>query len=192
MGEVASPPEQKNTLNESQDDCIAKTRLMYPLSYQGSLDNFHHVELTPVIGREYTKLNIEDILANPDGDRQIRDLALIISQRGVVILRAQHDLKATKMRDFIEQLSHLAGAPRSSSLHVHPLTEEGSELGDQISVISSIKQKKGGGLTHQLSDTSRFASTGWHSDITFETVPSDYAMLKIHTLPSSGGDTVSL
>lgn len=80
--------------------------------------------------------------------------------------------------------------PQSSDLHVHPLTEEGSELGDQISVISSEKQKKGGGLTHQLSDVSRFASAGWHSDITFEPVPSDYAMLKIHTLPATGGDTL--
>lgn len=73
---------------------------------------------------------------------------------------------------------------------MHPLTEEGSELGDQISVISSEKQAKGGGLTHQLSDVSRFASAGWHSDITFEPVPSDYAMLKIHTLPATGGDTM--
>jgi hypothetical protein len=80
--------------------------------------------------------------------------------------------------------------PSSSDLHVHPLTEEGSELGDQISVISSEKQKKGGGLTHQLSDVSRLASAGWHSDISFEPVPSDYAMLKIHTLPATGGDTL--
>lgn len=80
--------------------------------------------------------------------------------------------------------------PESSALHVHPLTEEGSELGDQISVISSEKQKKGGGLTHQLSDTSRLASVGWHTDISFERVPSDYAMLKIHTLPETGGDTL--
>jgi alpha-ketoglutarate-dependent taurine dioxygenase len=80
--------------------------------------------------------------------------------------------------------------PESSDLHVHPLTEEGSELGDQISVISSEKQKKGGGLTHQLSDVSRFASAGWHTDISFEPVPSDYAMLKIHTLPATGGDTL--
>lgn len=80
--------------------------------------------------------------------------------------------------------------PSSSTLHIHPLTEESSELGDQISVISSEKQKKGGGLTHQLSDVSRFASAGWHSDITFEPVPSDYAMLKIHELPATGGDTL--
>lgn len=41
-----------------------------------------------------------------------------------------------------------------------------------------------------LNDRSRFASTGWHTDITFEPVPSDYAILKIHTNPSSGGDTI--
>ena len=35
----------------------------------------------------------------------------------------------------------------------------------------------------------------WHADITFEPVPSDYAILKVHTLPSfkgqvTGGDTL--
>ena len=34
------------------------------------------------------------------------------------------------------------------------------------------------------------ASKGWHSDITFEPVPSDYAILKVHTLPEVGGDTL--
>ncbi|KAL1601675.1 hypothetical protein SLS60_006590 [Paraconiothyrium brasiliense] len=94
------------------------------------------------------------------------------------------------MKELMLRITELSGCPESSGLHVHPLTEEGSELGDQISVISSEKQKKGGGLTHQLSDVSRFASAGWHSDITFEPVPSDYAMLKIHTLPGTGGDTL--
>jgi len=94
------------------------------------------------------------------------------------------------MKDLMLRITELSGCPESSDLHVHPLTEEGSELGDQISVISSEKQKKGGGLTHQLSDVSRFASAGWHTDISFEPVPSDYAMLKIHTLPATGGDTL--
>ena len=91
----------------------------------------------------------------------------------------------------IQSTSLTPHQPESSGLHIHPLTEAGSELGDQISVISSEKQKKGGGITHQQSDVSRFASAGWHTDITFEPVPSDYAMLKIHTLPATGGDTVS-
>lgn len=57
-------------------------------------------------------------------------------------------------------------------------------------MISSEKQKKGGAVTHQLNDVSRFASVGWHLDITFEPVPSVYVMLKIHELPPTGGDTL--
>ena len=34
------------------------------------------------------------------------------------------------------------------------------------------------------------ASKGWHSDLTFEPVPSDYAILKMHILPEVGGDTL--
>ncbi|KAM0321564.1 hypothetical protein ACHAQA_010054 [Verticillium albo-atrum] len=168
-------------------DASARTRLTAPLTYSGSLDKFTSNDLTPVIGREFEGLQVAALL---EGDDQlIRDLAVAISQRGVVFLRNQ-DVTPTQMKDFMLRLTDLAGCPASSGLHVHPLTEEGSELGDQISVISSEKQKKGGGLTHQLSDVSRFASNAWHSDITFEPVPSDYAMLKIHTLPPTGGDTL--
>lgn len=80
--------------------------------------------------------------------------------------------------------------PESSGLHIHPITEAGSELGDQISVISSVKKQKGDAPVNPLIEPSKFASAGWHADITFEPVPSDYAMLKIHTLPPTGGDTV--
>ncbi|MCJ1252069.1 hypothetical protein MMC30_009307 [Trapelia coarctata] len=166
----------------------ARTRCTKPLVYSGSLDPYTHQDVTPVIGREFQALQVVDLLAAHNSDQLIRDLAVTISERGVVFLRDQN-VNPQQMRDLCERISFLAGSPESSGLHVHPLTEESSELGDQISVISSVKQKKGGGLTHQLSDTSRFASVGWHADITFEPVPSDYAMLKIHTLPKTGGDT---
>ncbi|KAH9873353.1 hypothetical protein J1614_005751, partial [Plenodomus biglobosus] len=165
----------------------ARSRLVKPLVYSGSLDSFEHQDITPVVGREFTGLQVTDLLKW--GDELIKDLAITISQRGVVFLRDQN-VTPTQMKDLMLRITELSGCPESSSLHVHPLTEEGSELGDQISVISSEKQKKGGGLTHQLSDVSRFASAGWHTDISFEPVPSDYAMLKIHTLPPTGGDTL--
>ncbi|KAF2721644.1 putative TfdA family taurine dioxygenase [Polychaeton citri CBS 116435] len=168
---------------------VACTRLAKPLASTGLLDSYAHSDLTTVIGTEYDDLQITDLLAAENSDDLIRDLAVTVSKRGVAFLRDQN-VTPTQMRQLMEKLTHLAGSPESSGLHVHPLTEEGSELGDQISVISSQKQSKGGGLTHQLSDTSRFASVGWHSDITFESVPSDYAMLKIHTLPQTGGDTL--
>ncbi|KAK1847294.1 tfdA family taurine dioxygenase [Colletotrichum chrysophilum] len=172
----------------------ARPRLSKPLVYSGTLDNYKNADITPVIGREYEGLQVVDLLKADD--QVIKDLAVTISQRGVVFLRDQ-DVTPTQMKEFCLRLTELAGCktnsaeqPESSGLHIHPLTEEGSELGDQISVISSEKQKKGGGLTHQLSDVSRFASAGWHTDISFEQVPSDYAMLKIHTLPTTGGDTL--
>lgn len=183
----------------------ARPRLSQPLRYTGSLDSFKSQDLTPVIGREYEGLQVRDLLKW--GDERIRDLAAIsehfpapvdmnhvltvsiVSQRGVVFLRAQ-DVTTDDMKAVMLRITELAGCPASSGLHVHPLTEEGSELGDQVSVISSAKQSKGGGLTHQLSDTTRLASAGWHTDVSFEPVPSDYAMLKIHTLPETGGDTL--
>jgi len=167
----------------------SRPRNSEPLVDSGSLEKYIHNDLTPVIGREYTDLQAVDLMKADDSDRLLRDLAIIISTRGVVFLRDQH-ITPHEMQELGDRISKLAGCPESSTLHIHPLTEEGSELGDQISVISSEKQKKGGGLTHQLSDTSRFASVGWHSDVTFEPAPSDYAMLKIHTLPKTGGDTL--
>ena len=193
----------------SSDYNVARTRLDKPLAYSGLLDSYTHSDLTTVIGTEYEGLQVVDLLSAKNSDALIRDLAVTISRRGVVFLRNQ-DVTPQQMRELMEKITELAGSvshcsaddsnvtdllfpqPESSSLHVHPLTEEGSELGDQISVISSEKQKKCGGLTHQLSDTSRYASVGLHSDITFEGAPSDYAMLKIHTLPETGGDTVSI
>lgn len=167
----------------------SQSRCLKPIAYTGSLDCYRSTDLTPVIGREFEGLQVAALLENPERTRFIKDLAVTISQRGVVFLRNQ-DVKPHQMRELCEILTKAAGCPESSGLHLHPLTEEGSELGDQISVISSEKQKRGGGLTHQLSDTSRYASVGWHADITFEPVPSDYAMLKIHTLPPTGGDTL--
>jgi hypothetical protein len=140
----------------------SRPRISQPLTYTGSLDDIQQLDVTPVIGREYTGLQIRDLLRWDE--RLIRDLAVTISQRGVVFLKNQ-DVTPEEMKDFMLRLTEVAGCPASSGLHIHPLTEEGSELGDQISVISSEKQKKGGGLTHQLSDVSRFASAGWHSDM---------------------------
>ena len=101
-------PLKNCVVNGHYDDSIAKTRLSHPLTYAGHLDTYQHSELTPGIGREYTDLSIQDLLGGPNKDNKIRDLAVTISQRGVVILRGQHNLKPTEMRDLIEQLSFQA------------------------------------------------------------------------------------
>ena len=56
-------------------------------------------------------------------------------------------------------------------------------------LISADRQRKGGGITRRFEDVSRWANVAWHSDVSFENVPSDYSMLKVNVLPPSGGDT---
>jgi alpha-ketoglutarate-dependent taurine dioxygenase len=44
---------------------------------------------------------------------------------------------------------------------------------------------------NRLFGAKRIASEGWHADITFERIPSDYAILKIIKTPEDiGGDTL--
>ncbi len=55
---------------------------------------------------------------------------------------------------------------------------------DEISVINSLEGKKvfkSRDLRHQT------ARKEWHSDITFEPIPSDYTILRLTVLPRTGG-----
>lgn len=58
---------------------------------------------------------------------------------------------------------------------------------DEISVISSEQQKKL--YATSLYRKKQSHADGWHSDITFEPVPSDYALLRLTELPKTGGGT---
>ena len=67
-----------------------------------------------------------------------------MSQRGVVFFREQ-ELTIEEQKLLGTKLGELSGKPASSKLHVHPITEEASELGDEISVISSDRKKQSEG-----------------------------------------------
>jgi alpha-ketoglutarate-dependent taurine dioxygenase len=114
-----------------------------------------------------------------------------VSQRGVVFFRAQDNLNNELQKELAQRLGELSGKPSTSKLHIHPVSNSGRELGgndDEISVISSEQAKK------IYKDTLLF-QTGkkqsgkeqWHSDITFEPIPSDYAILRLTKLPKTGG-----
>lgn len=64
----------------------ARPRLTKPLTYSGSLDSFKHQDLTPVIGREFEGLQVNDLLKW--GDEMIRDLA--ITSTSFMILSSKH------------------------------------------------------------------------------------------------------
>lgn len=55
-----------------------RNRLDGPLSYNGTLDKYPSFEVTPSIGREFSKeLQLTDLLNAPNADELIRDLAVL-------------------------------------------------------------------------------------------------------------------
>jgi hypothetical protein len=54
----------------------ARTRVLKPFIYSGSLDSFEQSDSTPSIGREILGLQINKILSSPDAGTLIRDLAV--------------------------------------------------------------------------------------------------------------------
>lgn len=163
-----------------------------PLTYSGSLDNYDSSDVTSVIGREFPKLQLSEIL---NDDAKIRDLAILVSQRGVVFFRNQ-DIDIEGQKALGQRLGELTGKPETSKLHKHALAnskrgiavDENGKLDDEVSVISSEQSRK---LYKNVYGGRRLASEGWHADITFERIPSDYAILKIIKTPEDvGGDTL--
>lgn len=118
----------------------------------------------------------------------------VVSQRGVVFFRAQDELTNDLQKELAQRLGELSGKPATSKLHIHPISNSAREHGDkddEISVISSEQAKKlyGRGLSLNSSSRKQSSKEAWHSDITFEPVPSDYALLRLTTLPKTGGGT---
>ncbi|KAK0115661.1 hypothetical protein ONS96_014108 [Cadophora gregata f. sp. sojae] len=174
-----------------------KSRNSSPLKKSGVLDAaFEFEDVTPVIGREYPKARIvEDILGAENADELIRDLAVTISERGVVFFRAQTSLTDDLQKELILRLGALTGRPPTSTVHIHPTLNNTNEFGvsdAEISTISSLHRKKSYFTPERqsLRRNTKATEASWHSDIQFEEVPADYTSLTLVELPESGGDTL--
>lgn len=189
------------------------TQSKEPLKLNGVLDQFKSFDVTPVIGKEFPEASLADWLRAPNSDDLIRDLAItssrstprvpvafhdkifadlyiLVSQRGVVFFRAQDGLNDNLQKELAQRLEELTGKPESSKLHIHPVSNSGREDGgsdDEISVISSVQARKIFPGYFGPTDKKQSGKEGWHSDITFEPVTSDYAILRLVELPSTGG-----
>jgi alpha-ketoglutarate-dependent taurine dioxygenase len=78
-----------------------------------------------------------------------------------VFFRSQ-DIAPKQQEELGRRLGELSGKPATSKLHIHPLTEEFSEFGDFISVISSDFNR----ISHDadIDDKSELTSGGWHAE----------------------------
>jgi alpha-ketoglutarate-dependent taurine dioxygenase len=117
-------------------------------------------------------------------------LTVAVSRRGVCFFREQ-ECSQDNMMKLARRLGELTGRPKASNMCIHPVSEYTPELVNtpKTQVISADRQRKGGGINRRYEDVSRWANVAWHSDVSFEKVPSDYSMLKDNVLPPSGGDT---
>ena len=174
-----------------------------PLKPTGCLDTYEYIELTPVIGREYPTLQLIDLYRAKNRDELLRELAIIVSQRGVVFFRHQSDLNLDDQRGFTDRLGIMGGRPKESSLSVHPSARAGhtglmvdkeAQFDDKCFLVSNQLVKKMYDKDVLAKSVERkkntTASRGWHSDCHFEPVAADYSCLKMHTNPPSGGDTL--
>ncbi|KAE8324472.1 hypothetical protein BDV39DRAFT_118291 [Aspergillus sergii] len=170
------------------------TTTMQPTERQhssGSLDSFDPIMVTPVIGNEFAKGTcniVNDILHAPNAEQRIRDLAIMVAERGVVFFRAQDNLTNDLQKELILRMGELTGRPSTHGLHIHPVTNDAREFGDpdpQISTINSEGRK----TLYKGSDYTKMAAV-WHSDISFEKAPADFSSLRLVQLPKTGGDTL--
>ena len=192
--------------------------LKTPLELTGLLDQFKSFDVTPVIGTEFPDVQLVDWLRAPSSDALLRELAITskfsyqasyhscaqrpllitksvpVSQRGVVFFRAQDELGDDLQKELGQRLGELAGKPETSKLHIHPLSNFGNESGAQDHNINIISTNK---ATNPAEDITKAYHTrkggnllGWHTDISYEPVPSDYTILRLTELPSSGGGIV--
>lgn len=106
------------------------SRLEKPLVSSGSLEQYEHANVTPVIGEEFPTLQLSEILHD---DAKIRDLAILgtspslqwlspriptidtVSQRGVVFFRSQ-DLNIDDQKILGQKLGELTGKPETSKV----------------------------------------------------------------------------
>ena len=96
-------------------------------------------------------------------------------------------------KELVQRLGELTGKPSTSRLHIHPIINagRGETKDNEISVISSRQAKKIYADRFRSNDK-QSQRQQWHSDITFEPIPSDYALLRLTELPVTGGGKTNL
>lgn len=178
-------------LTPAIDDHLARTLKQKPLRYKGSFDSYNHFEISPYIGTEFPKgsISLRDLLKAPNSDELLKDLAVLIAERGVILFRDQ-DLTPDEHSLLVKKLSTLplGQKPEDALLHIHPMTHSNPEYGDHfVKIYSKLNEVYKGdkrGITQR--------TTGlFHSDLNYERRPALLSALRMTVVPEDGaGGTV--
>lgn len=121
---------------------------------------------------------------------------ILVAERGVVFFRKQDEVNNDLQKELVQRLGELVGKPSTSKLYIHPIAppNQQEKRDKEINVISSVASEKtfsdkflNNHGTTGLDQKKQSAKEQWHSDITFEPVPSDYTLLRMTLLPRTGG-----
>ncbi|KAK3332930.1 TfdA family taurine catabolism dioxygenase TauD [Cercophora scortea] len=178
------------------DPEAVRTAHREPLKPTGKLAEFKSFDVTPVIGTEFPEVKLLDWLEAPNSDELLRELAITVSRRGVVIFRAQDGITTEHQKELARRLGKLSGGPATSDLHIHPVNNSRQNPGvdDYISMVGDKQVKNYGGIGGALSNNAdgkrQSSRQEWHTDIQWERVPCDYSVLRMEVIPPTGGDTM--
>ncbi|KAF2757624.1 TfdA family taurine dioxygenase [Pseudovirgaria hyperparasitica] len=187
-------PEGINGIKKSKSGLIRE-----PTKYQGNLDGYSYIEVTPQIGREYTNINLKELLRAPNSDDLIRDLAVTVSERGVCFFRNQDNADNETQKELVQRMGELVNKPKESKLYIHPSINYDKKyhnrMDEEISTISSeetahLFKHRYDALKKDRLLQKKAKTAYWHSDIAFEKVPADYSCLRLEKLGPTGGDTL--
>lgn len=106
------------------------------------------------------------------------------SQHGVVCFRGRENFTDDLQKRLCQQLSELAGKPADSTIHIHPLCNKGEDISGISNNLNTniFTDRRAGDLKITIS-----VRNGWNSDVGCDPILSDYAVLKLTTLPTQGG-----
>jgi Taurine catabolism dioxygenase TauD, TfdA family len=108
-----------------------------PIPCLGALSAYEYVDETTHIGTRFPSAQLSRFLTASNSDELITDLATLVSHRGVVFFTEQ-DITLEQQKELANRMGKLSGRPATSELHRHPISESTSELGADVSVISSM------------------------------------------------------
>jgi alpha-ketoglutarate-dependent taurine dioxygenase len=119
--------------------------------------------LTPAIGAEITGID----LSHPISESTFQEIRNALLAHGVIFFRDQ-EISVEAQKSFGAMFGKLVAHPNDPGLEGHP----------EVMIIHADEFSK------------RVAGESWHSDVSCDPEPPLGSILRIHTLPEAGGDTL--
>lgn len=188
----AVPPPPADAAHATYLDSARLLGHKEPLKYSGLLDGYKRFDVTPSVGTEFQDVNLVEWLQAPNAEAILRDLAIMVSRRGVCFFRAQDGMTLELQKELVQKIGLASGKPQQNGLHIWPFVYDAAQ--DPEVVLVDHKDTDGDRVrirTKHLADNNRYpAPKMWHSDATWEHAPPDYALLRMVDMPAVGGDTM--